>query len=266
MNKLNELCNASKIGDVTSISRLVGEGVDVNGSCNFTTPLMCALQEKNYAAISALISNGARLYCTSERNCAYLLNKLRTDRDIVNKVCNAYGSILYKSRHTEMDETNEEFYTACISGNLRRAKQIFHSNKIDISQCCDDKKTVLSQSAYNGHLHVVKFLVANGAAIEPTDNRYPPLHDAAKRGHIEVVKFLIEKGANVDRVYNDMTPLMEAARHRQLEVVKWLVETGEADPNVCVLDKTALIHAIESKEWIQGCDGVITYLLFVSTW
>lgn len=266
MCNLEELCKASKDGDVDSIRRLVAEGVDVNGLFNFTTPLSCAIQGKSHAAMSALINSGATIYCSSERNREYLLSKIRTNSDLAQKLYDSCGNILHKIRYTTLDDSMNDFYTACINGNLRKAKQLFESGNIDLSKCRSGRKTVLSQSAYNGHLEVVKFLVANGASIEPDNNSYSPLHDAAARGHVEVVKFLVDAGADINALYNGLTPLMEAARTGQLEVVRWLIEVGEVDPDFCVSDSTALITAIESRRLIHVQDNVIEYLIRVSAW
>lgn len=268
-----ELCHAAKTGDITTILRLIDEeGVDVNYQVDFTTPLSSALNGNQSKACQLLIDRGATLYCTSERNREYLVEKIRNaDHDIIKRVQDV-GGILYKYILTTMDGIMDDFYTACIRGNLRKARQLFETGKIDISKCKDDKKSVLSQSAYNGYLEVVKFLVANGASIEPDNGDYSALHNAAMRGHLEVVKFLVEKGADVNKVYDGKTPLMEAARCGQLKVARWLVEAAEADPNISVSNTTALIVAIEYMHYreVQEHDeynkDIVNYLLKVSTW
>ncbi len=268
-----ELCHAAKTGDITTILRLIDEeGVDVNYQVDFTNPLSSALNANQCKAYQLLIDRGATLNCTSERNREYLLEKIRdTDHDIIQRVQNV-GGIIYKYILTTMDGIMDDFYTACIGGNLRKARQLFETGKIDISKCKDGKKSVLSQSAHNGYLEVVKFLVANGASVEPDNGDYSALHNAARRGHLEVVKFLVNKGAGVDTVYDGKTPLMEAARCGELKVARWLVEVGEADPNICVSNTTALIVAIEHMHYrqVQERDeynkDIVDYLLKVSTW
>lgn len=272
---VRELCHASKTGDIPTMLRLIdNEGVDVNYQVDFTNPLSSALHVNQSKACQLLIDRGATLYCTSERNREYLLEKIRnTDHDIIKRVQGVGGiRILYKYIVTTMDGIMDDFYTACIRGNLRKARQLFETGKIDISKCKDGKKSVLSQSAHNGCLEVVKFLVANGASIEPADGDYSALHDAARRGHLEVVKFLVEKGADVNKVYDGKTPLMEAAQSGCLKVARWLVEAAEADPNICVSNTTALIVAIEHMHYreVQEHDeynkDIVEYLLKVSTW
>ena len=54
-------------------------------------------------------------------------------------------------------------------------------------------------ASHEGHLEVVKFLIASGVSVNEFDNiGWTPLHVAIKNGHLEVVKFLIESGGSVN--------------------------------------------------------------------
>ena len=50
-------------------------------------------------------------------------------------------------------------------------------------------------AAENGHMEIVKLLIANGADVQANDN--DALRDAAENGHYEIVKLLIANGANI---------------------------------------------------------------------
>ncbi len=53
--------------------------------------------------------------------------------------------------------------------------------------------TALHYAADNGHLEIVKLLIANDADVNAKDNTgYTPLHWAAMHGHLDIVKFLVE--------------------------------------------------------------------------
>ncbi len=96
----------------------------------------------------------------------------------------------------------------------------------------------LLEAAGQGHVDVVRALVARGAAVNGTGlirhNSGPghtALHAAAGRGQIEVARFLLEQGAKVNAMYGwGETPLHCAVAQRHLEMVAFLLESG-ADVN-----------------------------------
>lgn len=60
-------------------------------------------------------------------------------------------------------------------------------------------RTALSLAAGQGHIEMVRVLLAGGAWVDPHedyDTYETPLMAAAKNGHLEIVKLLVEAGAN----------------------------------------------------------------------
>ena len=80
----------------------------------------------------------------------------------------------------------------------------------------------LRNSAYNGHLEVVKYLIENGVDIHAR-NDYA-LRLASYNGHIEMVKYLVEKGADI-HASNDEA-LRWSTLQVHLEIVKYLIKKG----------------------------------------
>jgi len=74
-------------------------------------------------------------------------------------------------------------------------------------------------SAANGHMEMVKYLVARGANVRD-DNDYA-LVWAAASGHLEMVKYLVSHGANV-RAQDDKA-LRLSSTHARLAVINYLV-------------------------------------------
>jgi ankyrin repeat protein len=96
-----------------------------------------------------------------------------------------------------------------------------------------DGRILLSWAARNGHIHTVKLLLENGAAVDKNtdeDDESPsPLVYALKMGHIDTAKLLLENGAEVDSKDGRML-LSWAIRRGHIDIVKLLLENGaEAD-------------------------------------
>ena len=74
----------------------------------------------------------------------------------------------------------------------------------------------------NGHFEVVKFLVDNGAPLDPTP--------AAEYGHLDILKYLVDiKGADI-HVYDDWS-IYSATENGHVEVVKFLAERSDSIPS-----------------------------------
>jgi hypothetical protein len=122
----------------------------------------------------------------------------------------------------------QELLQAVESGEVNTVKMLV--NCIDVS-CTTDyypHNTPLIYAADNGHVDVVRVLLASGANLEGTNGvQRTALHNAATKGHLEVCRLLLDWGAKVDPLdkWKD-SPLHDAARMGNLLVVKLLVERG----------------------------------------
>ena len=91
----------------------------------------------------------------------------------------------------------------------------------------------LVQSAFDGKLAEVEFLVAKGAAVNAqADKNRTPLMLAASNGHTSVVEFLVSKGAEVNaKDSGGQTSLMYACKRSFNETAAFLLKNG-AEVNV----------------------------------
>ncbi len=96
--------------------------------------------------------------------------------------------------------------------------------------------SLLQWSAYYGDVSAMKFLLAQGAALESLGENYD-LNGAAYHGHWRLCQFLLERGANANHPAEDTaeTPLHAAICKRDWpetsRVVRVLLAHG-ADPNL----------------------------------
>ncbi len=104
-----------------------------------------------------------------------------------------------------------------------------------VSLCNLDGFTPMHFAAINGHLNIVKLLIAAGAdrnakASEKKRN-WTPIHYAAQFDHVKVVKLLIDAGVNKEiKTGFGLTPLIVAAEFGSVETLKFLLSVG-ADVN-----------------------------------
>jgi len=139
----------------------------------------------------------------------------------------------------------KEFCDAASRGDLKRIEKILKEGKVGINGNHQYGNTALILASQNGHIEIVKSLLAKGANINEK-NLYgiTALIWAISEGHIEVVKSLLANGANVnEKDKYGTTALIEASSNGHIEIVKSLLANGA---NVNEKDKygnTALIGA-----------------------
>ena len=127
---------------------------------------------------------------------------------------------------TELSPREDELFGCCVSGNVRRLKQLLRYGKIDINMG-SQYGTLLNYASYNGHAGIVRELLSMpGIDVNLAHQTgMTPLYFAAQEGHVEVVKLLLAaRGINVNlSAYTWATPLYHAAQEGHVEVVKLLL-------------------------------------------
>jgi len=137
--------------------------------------------------------------------------------------------------------------TSSGNGNLALVKYLIKQGA-DVNP--DDKKgTPLIFGSQNGHLPVVKYLVQNGAKVnQRIALGTTALFMSSQFGHLEIVQYLIKNGANVNQAMdNGATPLFMNCRKNHLEIVQCLVEKGKADVNQAKKDGTTPLLMMRSE-------------------
>jgi len=116
---------------------------------------------------------------------------------------------------------------ACEAGDLDKAKGLIKSG-LDINETDEYGFTALHMACDNGHLEVVKEILAAGAKLDPLvfDSYMMPLHFAVSKNHTAIAKLLIEKGAKMDEnTYSGACcgPIHYAIIKENMEIVKLLL-------------------------------------------
>ncbi|KXZ42426.1 hypothetical protein GPECTOR_147g10 [Gonium pectorale] len=138
------------------------------------------------------------------------------------------------------------------NGHLEVVKELL-AKGANVNAATEFGWTPLRAAASKGHLKLVKELLAAGADVKSVEEKErAPLHDAAYKGHLEVVKELLAAGADVHAVDEEVgTPLHVAASKGHLEVVKELLAAKGADVKAATWDLGTPLHVAASEGHLE---------------
>lgn len=128
---------------------------------------------------------------------------------------------------------------------------------------CHQNRSPICIAADEGHLEVVKELLAHGCTADQPDHCDPmwfrkPIHYAAGRGHLNVVQLLIENGIDVNSIDREnRTPLHWAATLGWVPVAEYLMEKGAAI-NIVQKDGFTALHAATCLGNMEMCSFLIS--------
>uniref|UniRef100_A0A8B9PNK2 K Homology domain-containing protein n=1 Tax=Apteryx owenii TaxID=8824 RepID=A0A8B9PNK2_APTOW len=246
------------------------------------TPLMEAAREGHEEMVALLLHVVVTAYCCNYKTKLEHLNYRGDKHSPSHPVSGA-------NINAQTEETQETALTLACCGGFSEVADFLIKAGADIELGCS---TPLMEAAQEGHLELVKYLLAAGANVHATtatgdtaltyacenghtdvadvllqagadlehesEGGRTPLMKAARAGHLCTVQFLISKGANVNRATanNDHTVVSLACAGGHLAVVELLLAHG-ADPTHRLKDgSTMLIEAAKG-----GHTNVVSYLL-----
>ncbi|CAM9239848.1 unnamed protein product [Ectocarpus sp. 13 AM-2016] len=141
-----------------------------------------------------------------------------------------------------------ELHKAAHFGSADRTRALLSSGAFDVNQGDPKGFTPLMLASMEGHAHIVKILLDNGAnASIVASDRGTALGVAAQNGHAEVAKILVDAGADIEGQTSDgCTPLHVAAYEGHPVVMRVLIEAG-ANPNSRISDGSTPMYSAAFK-------------------
>lgn len=124
-----------------------------------------------------------------------------------------------------------DIWDAAKEGVLADVQVYLQENPSDLNKKrrSNGNMTPLHLASRGGHYDVAKFLICQGAAIDPLYHSFgaTPLMLAAEKGHLSVLSLLIDEGAYINYQSKERrAPLHWAVVGNQLDAIKILVERG----------------------------------------
>ena len=144
---------------------------------------------------------------------------LETDYNFALEYAARYNRLELVNHFMKYDtRASRALYFASCNGQIDMVKHLLLNNWCTLPAI---KEGALRGASRNGHLEVVKFLVAAGTNLHSPPNFINPLALAAEHNHINVVKYLVFAGAQAD-----YSALVGAATAGNIKIVKFLSKFG----------------------------------------
>ncbi|GAA5805838.1 hypothetical protein EDC94DRAFT_549272 [Helicostylum pulchrum] len=121
---------------------------------------------------------------------------------------------------------------AASRGHLKIITCLVEEYAVRVDSTDKEGETALLKAAYNGHYHVVEYLLDTDANIHQKDkDGWTALHNACSRGYFRIVRLLVDRKAKVDvRSKMGHTPLINAASKGYMSIVEYLLDEARANP------------------------------------
>lgn len=262
-SKKQLLLDASKIGDVIQVYKLMGGDVDIDGQCPETgnTALMFAAEKDDKAITELLLMEQASVFLVNNRGLSALtLAHEKGHAVIVNMIC---------TKLTETKELDAQMLLASEKGDLATVLALlsFDTNLF----CVVDKmhgKSSLHLAAENGHFKVARFL-CEMMRLKPEailkKNKYGMnyLHSTSLGGNLDLLRLLLplfeksNRDAIVETDVNGRTALWFAARQGHLDIVRELLPIfSSIDPLSIIARKTDGSNAVMAAAFFGHTETV----------
>jgi ankyrin repeat protein len=275
-----EIHEAAKAGDVVRLKALLTKDAALINLRDekLMTPLHCAIQAKQLAAVEFLLTAGADVQPANDEQLTPLhLASLAGDAAAVKL-------LLERGADPKLRDMRGRppFFLACGMDNNLEVVRLLIAAGADINDVTPRGETVLVSTLYYGKREIIDFLLDSGARL-PDDERTisraiyvsasngldrvfklavgmaekkglawwkeVPLQAPARSGSVAIAEALLDKGAELDQknAYG-ITPLHIAAENGRKEFLQFLLARGARVDEPTRMGKTALHLAEENGQ------------------
>ena len=121
----------------------------------------------------------------------------------------------------------------------------------EINEKSKNDETALTIACENNNVHIVEFLLKNGA-LDLRSKKETSLIIAIKKGYTDVIKLLVKYRKDmINKSYMGETPLMIACEWADVDIVELLLRNGAMINEINIIEETVLHYALQNKKYAK---------------